>query len=103
MFLIAGVSPKTTLIDKKPMICPVCGLAQARYKRIDHYFSLFFIPLLRIKKGEAVLICDKCEQEVKEFGFGGSPFSGEKELSCNNCGKKLQDGFDFCPYCGKAI
>lgn len=103
MFLIAGVSPKTTLLDKKPMICPVCGLAQARYKRIDHYFSLFFIPLLRIKKGEAVLICDKCEQEVKEFGLGGSSFSDEKGLSCNNCGKKLQDGFDFCPYCGKPI
>jgi len=102
MFLIAGVSPKTVVVDEKPQLCPVCGLAQAHYKRIDHYFSLFFIPMLRIKKGEAILICDKCEQEVKEFRFGDSPFPGEKGLSCNNCGKKLQNGFDFCPYCGKA-
>jgi uncharacterized CHY-type Zn-finger protein len=102
MFLIAGVSPKTTLIDKKPVICPLCGLARAHYKRIDHYFSLFFIPLLRIKKGEDILICDKCEQEVKEFGFGNSLRSGEKEISCGNCGKKIQGDFDFCPYCGKA-
>ncbi|MBU1570672.1 MAG: zinc ribbon domain-containing protein [Proteobacteria bacterium] len=103
MFLIAGILPKTTLIDKKPRLCPVCGLAQAHYKRIDHYFSLFFIPLFRVKKGEAILICDKCEQEVKEFGFGESCSSGEEEKSCNNCGKKLKGYFVFCPYCGKAV
>jgi len=101
MFLIAGVSPKTTIVDEKPRLCPVCGLARARYKRVDHYFSLFFIPLFRVKKGEAFLMCDKCEQEVKEFGYGPESFKGDKEALCRNCGKKLKGDFIFCPYCGE--
>jgi uncharacterized CHY-type Zn-finger protein len=100
MFFIAGVSPKTTIVDEKPQLCPVCGLARARYKRVDHYFSIFFVPLLRVKKGEEFLMCDKCEQEVKEFGYGYS-LHGDKEVLCGNCGKTLKRDFIFCPYCGK--
>lgn len=103
MFLIAGISPKTILVDGKPQLCPVCGLARAHYKRIDHYFSLFFIPLFRVKKGEAFVLCDKCEQEVKEFGYGRESFPGDEEAVCRNCGKKFKREFKYCPYCGKAV
>ena len=102
MFFIAGVSPKTTIVDEKPQLCPVCGLARAHYKRTDHYFSLFFIPLFRVKKGEAFVMCDKCEQEVKEFGYGHESFPGDKEAVCCSCGKRFKGDFTFCPYCGKA-
>jgi len=102
MFLIAGISTKTTLVDKKPQLCPVCGLARAHYKRTDQYFSLFFIPLFRVKKGEAFVMCDKCEQELKEFGYGHESFPGDKEAVCHNCRKRFKGDFKFCPYCGKA-
>lgn len=103
MFLIAGVSPKTVVVDEKPQLCPLCGLARARYKRVDRYFSLFFIPLLRVKKGEAFLMCDRCEKEIKEFGYGEGVFPGEKKIVCSNCGKKIKEDFKFCPYCGEEI
>lgn len=101
MFLIAGVSPKTIIVDEKPKLCPLCGLARARYKRIDHYLSLFFIPLFRVKKGEAYLMCDRCEKEAKEFGYGDGSLPGEKEIPCGACGEKIKEKFSFCPYCGK--
>ena len=101
MFLIAGVSPKTITVDEKAQLCPVCGLARARYKRVDHYFSLFFIPILRVKKGEAFLLCDKCEQEVKEFGYVNESLAGDKEALCGKCGKVIRGDFRFCPYCGE--
>ncbi|MBA3036966.1 MAG: zinc ribbon domain-containing protein [Desulfobacterium sp.] len=101
MFFIAGISPKTIAIDEHKKLCPVCGLARAYYRRIDHYFTLFFIPLFRVKKGEDFLMCEKCEQEMKEFGFGDNSLQANKIVTCNNCGKKLQVDFIFCPYCGK--
>lgn len=100
MFLIAGVSPKTTIIDEKPQLCPVCGLARAHCKRVDHYLSLFFIPIFRVKKGETFIMCDKCQEEVKEFGYGDGTFPGEKEILCGTCGEKIKENFRFCPYCG---
>ncbi len=100
MFLIAGVSPKTTVIEEKPQLCPICGLARARYRRVDHYLNLFFIPLFRVKKGEAFLMCDKCEKEIKEFGYKDGAFPDGKEILCGSCGKKIKEDFRFCPYCG---
>lgn len=101
MFFIAGISPKTIVIDENKKLCPICGLARAYYRRIDHYFTLFFIPLFRVKKGEEFLMCEKCEQEIQEFEFGNDSLqSGETEI-CNKCGKKLKADFTFCPYCGK--
>ncbi len=59
-FFIGGVQPKTMTLDDTPRLCPACGLAQARLKRIDHYLSLFFIPLFPVKRGEPAVICDRC-------------------------------------------
>jgi uncharacterized C2H2 Zn-finger protein len=65
MIFIAGIFPKTKTLDQNPHRCPVCGLHPAYYKRMDHYFSLFFIPILRVKKGEPFIMCDRCERTVK--------------------------------------
>ncbi len=59
-FLIGGVQPKTVALDETRKLCSACGLAQAKLKRVDQYLSLFFVPLFRVKKGDPVLICDRC-------------------------------------------
>ena len=92
-FFIGGIQPKTVKLDEKPVMCKSCGLYQARFKRIDHYISIFFVPVLRIKKGVPFLICDRC-------GKG----SGEGFVNfCSNCGKQLESDFQYCPFCGKRL
>jgi len=103
MFLIAGVSPKIKLLDNNPRRCPVCGLSHAYLKRVDHYFSLFFIPIIRVKKGEPFLICDRCEGQISEFGEDQRGWPGRQNNQCRNCGRKLNKDFSFCPYCGKPV
>lgn len=104
MFLIAGVSPKTKILDNTPRRCPVCGLARAYYKRIDHYFNLFFIPIFRVKKGEPFVMCERCERTVHEFDDEISRSQlDKKETPCNQCGRALEENFKYCPYCGKPI
>jgi zinc-ribbon family len=105
-FFIGGVQPRTIIVDETPRLCPQCGLAQARLKRIDHYLSLFFIPLIPIRRGPVLLVCDRCEQA----------FDPEKPLMpserganapglrlCTSCGQALQPSFTYCPYCGSRV
>jgi RNA polymerase subunit RPABC4/transcription elongation factor Spt4 len=103
MFLIAGVSPKTKIIDNNPRRCPVCGLDRAYYKRVDHYFNLFFIPILRVKKGEPFIMCDRCERTVHEFEQEHTIQSARHEKRCKSCGKDLHGDFKYCPFCGKLL
>jgi RNA polymerase subunit RPABC4/transcription elongation factor Spt4 len=103
MFIIAGVSPKTKIVDKNPRRCPVCGLFQAYFKRVDHYFSLFFIPIIRIKKGEPFIMCDRCEGQIGEFGQDQRLWPPKKKNKCRNCGKIIDKEFEFCPYCGRHV
>ena len=104
MFLIAGVTPKLKVLDSTPKPCPVCGLHQAYYKRVDHYFNLFFIPILRVKKGEPFFMCERCERTVHEFKKEhSSAWPDIQETTCHHCGKKLEKIFEYCPYCGTHI
>ena len=103
MFIIAGISPRIKVLDGNPRLCPSCGLAQAYLKRADSYFSLFFIPLFRVKKGEPFLMCDRCETVATDQG---APFRTWKDPSthpCKSCGKTLDKGFLYCPYCGNRV
>ena len=75
MIFIAGVSPKTTVLEKTARLCPVCGLARARMQRVDHWLSLFFIPVFRVKKGAAFLFCDRCDRPVNDNS--GSTAAGQ--------------------------
>ena len=92
-FFIGGVQPKTVELNEKPSMCRSCGLYQAKLKRIDHYISVFFIPVLRIKKGVPFLVCDKCGGGSGEYGLN----------TCPNCGKPLESDFQYCPFCGKRL
>lgn len=103
MIFIAGVSPKIKILDQNPRRCPICGLNQAYYKRMDHYLSLFFIPIIRVKKGEPFIMCDGCEQTLHEFGPDYTHQHQEEAGTCRYCGKTLDGDFKFCPYCGRRI
>ncbi|MCJ7771906.1 MAG: zinc ribbon domain-containing protein [Desulfobacterales bacterium] len=72
-------------------------------KRVDHYFSLFFIPLFRVKKGVPVVMCDHCMGS--RFGVQGNNSSGRgwEERRCLKCGKSLNIDFEYCPYCGRLV
>ena len=106
-FFIAGVQPKTKVLDPNPRLCPVCGLNRAKLKRIDHYLSVFFIPLFRIKKGEPMLVCDICGPVGAEVGPGGREVAPEPEVGtgelCPMCKAKVEPHFRFCPYCGQRL
>lgn len=95
MFFVAGIQPKIITVDETPRICPACGLAQARLKRVDHYVSLFFIPLFRVKKGEDVICCERCQGPVTPGGWQHAAPPG-----CQRCGKPIDAHFQFCPHCG---
>ncbi len=100
---IAGVQPKTRTLDLTPRRCPQCGLHQAYAQQVDHYFSLFFIPLVRVKKGEPFLYCRRCRQPV-DSGLGASPTTpahDQQKPTCRQCGRSIQKEFHYCPYCGK--
>ena len=106
-FVIAGVQPKTRTLDAAPKRCPRCGLHQAYTQQVDHYISLFFIPLLRVKQGEPYLYCRRCGQPVDK-GYEQSheqamtPASVERpSRMCNRCGRSLEEHYKYCPHCGQ--
>jgi RNA polymerase subunit RPABC4/transcription elongation factor Spt4 len=107
MFLIAGISPKTKILENTPRLCPKCGLAQAYLQRVDHYLSLFFIPLFPVKTGEPFVWCNRCEGRVDEIV---DPIReeypmprGKQMIACGGCGRALETDYRYCPYCGAPV
>jgi RNA polymerase subunit RPABC4/transcription elongation factor Spt4 len=102
-FFIGGVQPRVKVLDETPRRCPHCGLHQAYLKRVDHYISLFFIPVLKVKTGEPVLICNRCERPVKEADLASSRQSPQPLKACRFCKKDFPAEFAFCPICGRRL
>lgn len=103
MIFIAGVYPKTKTIDSNPRLCPLCGGAQAYLKRIDHYLSIFFIPIFPVSRGKPSIICERCGGISDEMGHGIGMRGTTGDLLCRRCGRALRREFDYCPYCGKLV
>jgi predicted RNA-binding Zn-ribbon protein involved in translation (DUF1610 family) len=103
MILIAGVSPKKKVLDQNPRRCTVCGSNPAYSQRIDHYLSLFFIPLFRVKKGEPFTVCDRCAQTGQGWGQDSTRQQADAPRTCKSCGKTINADFKYCPQCGKRI
>jgi hypothetical protein len=102
-FIIAGISPKIKVLDQDPVKCPVCNLNQAVCKRIDHYLSLFFIPILRVKRGEPFIMCERCEKAIGDFGPDLDRQKKDNAHACRFCQKPLDENFAYCPHCGRKI
>ena len=101
-FLIAGVQPRTRIIDDTRRRCPQCGLHQAVTQRVDHYFSLFFLPLVPVKRGEPFLYCPRCNAAVgDDAGDLRASSVHERPRACRRCGQALDPGFSYCPFCGE--
>ncbi len=100
MIFIAGVQPKTRRIEETARTCPSCGSPQAFLKRIDHYLSVFFVPIIPIRRGTPMLSCENCGAAVTEAdqAVGAEELQGVRR--CRHCGRILDQDFAFCPYCG---
>ena len=101
MFIIAGIQPKRTRLEKRTVTCPRCGQATASRQRFDRYFSFFFIPLFRVSKGEEVLWCDRCQKGFVPRPPGPTVDDLRPAPTCRRCGRALAPDFNFCPYCGE--
>ena len=102
-FFIAGIQPKTVYVDDQCRVCPSCGLYQARLKRADHYLSVFFLPILRVKKGGPFLECQRCGSLNDESGEARFGALKKSDHTCHHCGRALEPEFGFCPFCGKPV
>ena len=103
-FIIAGVQQKIVELEDQPRMCPTCGLYQVGLKRVDHYLAVFFIPVIRVKKGTPFLQCRRCGNTQSESGE--TLFSDRKSHpnnTCTNCRKPIERGYRFCPYCGMKV
>jgi len=108
MFLIAGIQPKTTRLDQAPRPCHRCGSSQAVTQRIDHYFSLFFIPLIKVKTGQPFVFCPRCQansaQRTPPPGTGDSPpAAASLAMACPACGGNVDAAHRYCPHCGQRV
>jgi hypothetical protein len=103
-FFIGGMQPKTIELDNTPRMCPSCGLYQAKLKRVDYYLSIFFIPVIPVKKGVPFLLCGRCGASSRESGSKGAPFQYDKKPDrCTGCGGLVEKGFSYCPSCGRKM
>jgi hypothetical protein len=102
MFFIAGIQPKVRKLEETPRRCPACGQLQAYRRRVDHYLSLFFIPLLKVKTGEPFILCDRCSHSGSPIAGDRPPAAAPRQERCAVCGRPLKREFSFCPYCGNA-
>ena len=102
-FLIGGVQPKKVRLDKQARFCPSCSRMTLRLTRLDHYLSLFFIPLFPVKKGVPFLICENCDSVFNEEGIKMQEDRVLSKGNCPNCGRLLDSDFVYCPSCGKKL
>jgi len=102
-FFIGGVQPRTVTLSKKTSVCTVCGHPEISQKRIDHYLSLFFIPLFPLKKGIPFWVCGHCGTVYDDSGTPLSTQRPDEKKVCPHCGRSVYADYTFCPYCGNAI
>jgi RNA polymerase subunit RPABC4/transcription elongation factor Spt4 len=104
-FFIGGIQPKLKVLEDSPRRCPRCGLHQAYLERVDHYLSFFFIPVLKVRTGEPVLVCRRCARSADESGSNRSRSGPPPPATqrCRSCERNFPADFLFCPICGRRL
>jgi endogenous inhibitor of DNA gyrase (YacG/DUF329 family) len=102
-FFIGGLQPKTISLGRQNIPCPECGNFDVYLKRVDHYISLFFIPVFPVKRGRPFLMCNTCNSVFGQDATMKKANDKQAGQTCPYCGKSLKRGFIYCPYCGKPI
>jgi zinc-ribbon family len=103
MIFIGGLQPRTVRVEKQPGSCAVCAHQEVYLKRVDQYISLFFIPVIRIKKGTPFLQCENCDAAFDDSDSSTGSTARQSPGLCRSCGKLADTGFSYCPYCGKKL
>jgi hypothetical protein len=65
--------------------------------------SLFFLPILPVKKGDEFTVCENCGLLNGDTNGGGSQPVAEESNRCSRCSTILEQNFVFCPYCGRRL
>ena len=100
---VSAAHKRAATAERKDVRCPACGHVGVYQKRVDHYVSLFFIPLFPIKRGAPFLMCDQCNTILDEQGARMDFEQVRGKSRCPSCGRSVDSGFSFCPHCGKAL
>ena len=103
-FFIAGLQQKTAVLESETGVCPCCGGRTALSRaRTDTWFSVFFIPLFRVKKGETYSVCGACGYGAGSIESAGNNTGRAGYPMCPACGKTCSPAYSYCPYCGRKI
>jgi hypothetical protein len=104
-FFIGGIQPKTVRLEKHSRACPSCAHFELYTERIDQYIALFFIPLIRIRKGMPFTTCRHCNTvwDDPPGSTGYESNQGSVAQTCGFCGKNVESNFAYCPFCGRAL
>ncbi len=101
------------------IVCPLCGRwTRFRLVFFYSYFHFFFIPLFKFRKRYVLLPdcgCPHFEADKEYFEELKSPDVMNLDFSrltrtdtrslcrCPACGRNVEAGFSFCPYCGARL
>ena len=61
MFLLFGVTSRTSTVSEGTFACPVEGASRPyRHQRVRKWFTLFFVPVLPLGRGHERVQCLSC-------------------------------------------
>ena len=100
---IAGIQPKTRVLDDERRACPACGRVTLQRLRVDQMLSLFFVPLFAVQRGEPFFACRECGPVAGEKGDERRGAESRRSEACRICGRRVEPDFVYCPGCGNRI
>lgn len=113
MLFIMDIVPMMKVLLKGPSKCQTCEqMGEIELIKAYQCFRLFFIPLfkwhvqyyLKHSCGAQVEITEEVAMHITsgQVDLSSMYFSHKAtdQNTCRYCGKPLQEGFEYCPYCG---
>ena len=122
LIVAIGISKKLRKIIKEinNLTCKKClqNVTGKLIKEYD-YFHFFFIPIFKWHE-EYYLLCENCNRVFKVSEEKGKSIENGNDINidywdlkeegniygdniCQNCGRKVDPQYSYCPYCGNKI